>query len=78
MEDKRFSQATTFTTLPSSGEAAEHSEKFELFFLLKDSSKKKSKQKRHLKLQQYPLVLQTPSDSQFERHGRQVTKQIKK
>lgn len=48
------------------------------FFYWKILLKRNQKQKRHLKLQQYPLVLQTPSDSQFERHGRQVTKQIKK
>lgn len=49
-------------------------------FLLKDLSKKKTKnkEKRRLKLQQYPLVLQTLSESQFERYGRHVTKQIKK
>lgn len=49
-------------------------------FLLKDLSKKKTKKKqnRHFKLQQYPLILQTLSKSQLERHGRHVTKQIKK
>lgn len=47
-------------------------------FLLKELSKKKTNKEKHLKLQQYPLVLQTLSESQLERYGRHVTKQIKK
>lgn len=77
---------TFCATLRSSG-ASLHPQKrgdkkFETFFFFfyywKILLKRNQKQKRHLKLQQYPLVLQTLSDSQFERHGRQVTKQIKK